>query len=248
MNINNINNNAGIVGSMFSTSTAKDSHFGSLVGSLGDYSLIRSGVYKKMMKEYYSIDSSHAKTLSSKRKDETATMSKEEADKKTMLSDVKKTSDDLMDSSAALGKQLLSQGDAADRDKVNSAVKDFVSSYNDFVDRTGKTDVTASISQKNLSALKATSANSKLLKSVGINYDSKGKLTVDEDTLNKASVSTLQSLFTSKGSFGDTISDIAKATYGVANSAANSGASASYGNNGSYSVLGSTKSIMDQFM
>lgn len=246
MNINNINNNAGIVGSMFSTSTAKDSNFGSLVGSLGDYSLIRSGVYKKMMKEYYSIDSSHAKDVSSKIKDKSDTMSKEDANKASMLSDVKKTSDDLMSSASALTKQL--DGDDADRSKVNTAVKDFVSSYNDFVDRTGKTDVTSSISQKNLSMLKATSANSKLLKSVGINYDSKGKLTVDEDTLNKASVSTLQSLFTNKGSFGDTVSDIAKATYGVANSAANSGASASYGNSGAYSVLGNTKSIMDQFM
>ena len=129
---------------------------------------------------------------------------------------------------------------AVDRSKITSALKSFVGAYNTYIEQTGKSSK-STVQKQNLSALKATAANSKLLAEVGISYDKKGNLTLDETKAQKASLSTIKSLFQGGGSYGDTIGDKATATYRLANSASyKTSGGTRYSSQGTYSTLGNT--------
>ena len=120
--------------------------------------------------------------------------------------------------------------------------------YNTYIEQTGKSSK-PTVQKQNLSALKATAANSKLLAEVGISYDKKGKLTLDETKAQKASLSTIKSLFQGGGSYGDTIGDKATATYRLANSASyKTSGGTRYSSQGTYSTLGNTSNLLDQLL
>ena len=208
-------NNSGLMSSLFGS--YKNSLFGSLSSSLSDYSMIRSGAYGKLMKAYYAKEADTTqktdKTDKTKKNDKTAQMSTQEKEQLQQMQELKTGAKSLSDAASALQKDALYKVETAedgtsavDRSKITSALKSFVGAYNTYIEQTGKSSK-STVQKQNLSALKATAANSKLLAEVGISYDKKGNLTLDETKAQKASLSTIKSLFQGGGSYGDTIGD-----------------------------------------
>lgn len=249
-------NNSGLMSSLFGS--YKNSLFGSLSSSLSDYSMIRSGAYGKLMKAYYAKEADTTqktdKTDKTKKNDKTAQMSTQEKEQLQQMQELKTGAKSLSDAASALQKNSLYEAktaedgtSAVDRSKITSALKSFVGAYNTYIEQTGKSSK-STVQKQNLSALKATAANSKLLAEVGISYDKKGNLTLDETKAQKASLSTIKSLFQG-GSYGDTIGDKATATYRLANSASyKTSGGTRYSSQGTYSTLGNTSNLLDQLL
>lgn len=245
-----VNNNSGLASALFGSNSGGGN-------PLGDYSLIRSGAYKKLLKAYYSADTSKDKKTDSTTKKDTNknTITTATSKSDAAMQVVKTDAENLSDAASKLNTKSLYKGTTAedgtvsyDRSKIKSAVQNFISAYNTYTESTGKSN-SSSVLKQNLSVIKATSANAKLLKEVGITYDKKGQLTLDAEKFDKASVESIQSLFQGGGSYGDTIQDRASATYRLANSAVyNQKDGASYSSKGSYSLLGNTNEILDQLL
>lgn len=241
-------NNSGLMSSLFGS--YKNSLFGSLSSSLSDYSMIRSGAYGKLMKAYYAKEAD-----TTQKTDKTAQMSTQEKEQLQQMQELKTGAKSLSDAASALQKNSLYEAktaedgtSAVDRSKITSALKSFVGAYNTYIEQTGKSSK-STVQKQNLSALKATAANSKLLAEVGISYDKKGNLTLDETKAQKASLSTIKSLFQGGGSYGDTIGDKATATYRLANSASyKTSGGTRYSSQGTYSTLGNTSNLLDQLL
>lgn len=222
--------------------------FGSTSSMLGDYSLIKSGSYKKLLTAYY-------KTYDADGKEKSTTDSDAEGDSTGKLLNVKSDAGALKEAADALNTASLYETkkdeegkDVYDMDAIKKSVKNFVSAYNDYLDSAGDVEST-SILSKTLSVVKKTSANQNLLKEVGITIGKDNKLTLDEEKLEKAHVTTLSSLFKGYGSFGSSISQKASETYKVANSAAYTNTRASsYTYNGAYSILGTSNGILDKYL
>lgn len=189
-------NNSGLMSSLFGS--YKNSLFGSLSSSLSDYSMIRSGAYGKLMKAYYAKEADTTqktdktdKTDKTKKTDKTAQMSTQEKEQLQQMQELKTGAKSLSDAASALQKDSLYKVETAedgtsavDRSKITSALKSFVGAYNTYIEQTGKSSK-STVQKQNLSALKATAANSKLLAEVGISYDKKGNLTLDETKAQK---------------------------------------------------------------
>lgn len=253
-NVGNNNNN------FMSTFFGSNSSSGNI---LGDYAMIKSGTYKKLLKSYYSMGTSSSKDedAEDKKTNKKSPIKKAEVrDYKYNskmaegMQDVKSSAETLSKASEALQKDALYEGKEQedgtmkyDRTAIKSAVKSFISAYNSYADTTGKSTTNA-VQNQNLSAMKATAANSKLLKELGITYDKKGNLVMDEEKFDKASIDSIKSVFKDKGSYGDTIGDTAKQSYRYAKGAAyNTSNGSSYSNSGNYSLLGNSNSL-DQLL
>lgn len=255
-NINlNVTNRYNWSSTLFSSLNTNNSTFGGISSTLGDYSLIKSGVYKKLLTAYYQTqDSSDTDTKTTVNKDSETTLSRDEKISESLTS-VKTSAKSLKDAASALKKSSLYEttknedGEEIDpKDKIKSAVKDFVSAYNSFVENGNQSGVT-SIQNKTLNVMKATASNAKLLDSVGITTGNGGKLSLDESKLDSASMSTLKSLFQSSGSYGSTVEYTANESYRVANSNTyNFSNGSSYSYTGSYSMLGTTNRFLDNYL
>lgn len=200
-----------------SSQNSVSSLFGQTSSLLGDYSMIKSGGYKKLLTAYYATQKTDNKTSSG---------TSASSDSKTTLVDIKTNSLKLKQSLSKLSDSSLYEKKTDkdgnkdyDRDAITGAVKSFVEAYNNYVDASGKADSTGLLS-RSLSIVKNTNANSMLLSKSGINIGNDNKLSLDEDTLKKADVNVLKTLFSGVGSLGDTISSKANESFGLANSAA----------------------------
>ncbi len=235
------NNNMNIYNAIFGRSSGSSDTSTGI--NLGDYAMIRSGVYKKLIKSYYSEQKKADSTEKSDSEDST-----------NSLLSAKDSAKSLNDSLETLDKASLyavskdeNGKDTYDTKAINSAVKDFVSSYNSYLKSAGDLK-DASLFNRGVKAAKITSKNARLLSEVGITMGSDGKLKLDEEKLASADVSTLKSLFRGSGSYGDQIQENAKQSYRLANSAAYANNNASiYTFNGTYSTLGTANGI-DQYL
>lgn len=175
--------------------------------NLSDYASIKNGSYGKLIKSYYAEQkktSSSDKTTTDNKKDQTVD--------KIGLSQMKKEADSLKNAAEALGKSdLWKQTDGKyDMDKITSAVKSFVSEYNEAITQAGKVnskDIATDV--KYMSSM--TTTMSKALSKIGVTVGTDGKLSLNEDELKKANVSSIKSLFTGTVSYGSQIADKASA-------------------------------------
>lgn len=211
------------IDSCLGTSSSSSS---SSTSSLIDYSLIKSGAYKKLMTAYYANeDSSSTSTAETKENLETT-----QSDAKTLAT-----------KSSALSKTTFSEDN---RENILKNVKSYVSAYNDLLSSTDDVDDT-SVLRNTLWITQQTEANESLLSEVGITIGENNELEVDEDTLNSASLTTLQSLFTGSNSYLSYVTTKSAQTYAAAASALNNtGSGSAYTSSGSYSSL-TTGSIID---
>lgn len=237
---NNKNNAAGLFGG------------GSSV--IGDMSLIKSGAYKKLLNSYYAtVKENDAK----EGKGTTTAKASAAKDSAGSLQTVSSDASKLVDALNGLGSRSLyknktdesgnkilgEKGEAVyDTEKINSAVKKFVESYNSFVESSGKLNST-SILGKTLDVIKSTKKNEGLLADIGITIGDDNKLKLDETKLGKAKMTTVNSLFVGSGSYGSLVSARVSASGRLANSTAYANThGSSYTYDGSYSLLGSTGS------
>jgi flagellar capping protein FliD len=135
-----------------------------------------------------------------------------------------------------------------DTDSIKKSVQEFVTAYNSYMDSAGSVENT-SVLNKTLSIVKKTASNQNLLKEVGITIGKDNKLTLDEEKLESAHITTLTSLFQGNSSYGDSVSQKAAESYKVANSEAYTNTRASsYTYNGAYSILGTANGTLDKYL
>lgn len=276
MSIGSIDNYGGFSGiSAKNTANAglANSLFGSKNSLYTDYSLIKSGAYKKLLTAYYDQQkandtTSTKKTAETKKATETANTKKandtttdktsaasttakktEEADVNTLA---KSAADQLKTSAVTLRNRDLykatgtdEEGKATyDRDAITKSVNSFVTNYNQAL-ASGKDSTSKSVARNLSSMVSATSANQRLLKEVGIQIGDDNKLIVDEKKLAEADVNKLSSLFGGSGSYADSVASKADSISKAAYNEAN--LSSSYSNNGSYQKTDVSK-ILDQYL
>lgn len=222
-------------------SNSISSIFGETSTLLGDYSMIKSGGYKKLLTAYYASQKTDNKSNGS-------ASSTNLVDIKTNSVKLKQSLSKLSDSSLYEKKTDKDGKSDYDRDAITSAVKNFVDAYNSYVDASGKTDSTG-ILRRSLSIVKNTNANSVLLSKSGISIGKDNKLTLDEDTLKKTDVNVLKTLFTGVGSLSDTISSKASESYGLANSAVfNKDHASTYTYSGAYTTFANSNNWFNGLM
>ena len=222
---------------------------------LGDYSMIKSGVYKKLLTAYYQKSSSDSDTSESDKSSSVKSKSVNDAEKAKLIS-VKSGADDLQEAAGALSKSSLYRStgkdkdgkDIYDMDGIIDSVKKFVSAYNSYLDASSDVDST-SILSKTLSMVKATASNKNLLKDIGITIGADNKLVLDEEKFSSASMSKISSLFKGSGSYAGTIAQRASEGSRLANSAAlTSGTGSFYTYSGNYSVAGNVNNMLDTLL
>lgn len=166
---------------------------------LSDYASIKNGSYGKLMKAYYAKDSATQKHVSSivDQKKSSISVSKDSAQ---TLEAVEKATDGLKESAD----KLIDTGKDAvftkDREAVYQAVSSFVEDYNKVIEQTGKAS-SDSISNRVKTLKIMTQANSRMLGKVGITLGEDDRLSIDKEAFNKASETTLQSLFHDHSSY-----------------------------------------------
>lgn len=244
----------GITGSIFGTTNSSTNWMSGISSLYSDYNSIRSGSYYKLLKAYYAEDSS------SKSRVEDVVSKKTNTEKKE-LTQTKADAVDLQESAKALSakgtkslftkKEITSKDENGketvtldyDREAIAKAVTAFVKDYNSVIE-SGSDVSSTSILRKTLQLTQSTAANKNMLSDVGISITDGNKLSVDDDTLKKADINKLQSLFEGTNSYAGRVSDKASQIAKAAETEA-SKTSSLYTNTGSYYNRRNYSSLFD---
>ena len=176
-----------------------------LAGMIGDYNSIRNGSYGKLLKQYYgSTSSSYSSKSGSTKTSNVLDRILEERRNPTVSAEVSKANAQLGSSVSSLKNSLGSlqsastyedtEGGATARDKMTSALKSYVSSYNDAVESSKKTTMN-NVSSNIAGMMRATSANADALKEIGITINNDGTINLDEKKLQTAEFDKIKSIF-----------------------------------------------------
>jgi hypothetical protein len=214
--------------------------------SLVDYASIKNGSYGKLLKAYYKQQEAEAQSA-----DETET--KQLTALKGNADGLKNATLELMDEDLFEKKTITTKDETTgeetetedyDWDAITKAVKSFAEKYNTVIEEAGNCDTTSVL--KNAAWLTSqTESKSNLLSSVGITIGSDNKLSVDEDELKKANVSTLKLLFQGVGSYADKVVAKAAQISSAASKGANQSGSA-YTSSANYTSLTTSGSLYDE--
>lgn len=231
------------VSTLFSSLGSSKSTGSGLFGiNLSEYASIRSGSYGKLMRSYFSMDSTKGTSKSDDSTKNTiedlATTTSTSKDSTKTLAAIESDAKELTDSAKALYTRSNNKvftkdsGGSYDTDKIYKAVKRFADDYNSMLDTAGKSS-TNRISRSVSSMKNETSYNEKPLKEIGITVDEKtGKLSVDETTFKSADTEKIKKLFNGTGSYAYSVATKAAMTESYAKSEA--AKSNTYTKNGTY--------------
>lgn len=231
------------VSTLFSSLGSSKSTGSGLFGiNLSEYASIRSGSYGKLMRSYFSMDSTKGTSKSDDSTKNTiedlATTTSTSKDSTKTLAAIESDAKELTDSAKALYTRRNNKvftkdsGGSYDTDKIYKAVKRFADDYNSMLDTAGKSS-TNRISHSVSSMKNETSYNEKPLKEIGITVDEKtGKLSVDETTFKSADTEKIKNLFNGTGSYAYSVATKAAMTESYAKSEA--AKSNTYTKNGTY--------------
>ena len=231
------------VSTLFSSLGSSKSTGSGLFGiNLSEYASIRSGSYGKLMRSYFSMDSTKGTSKSDDSTKNTiedlATTTSTSKDSTKTLAAIESDDKELTDSAKALYTRSNNKvftkdsGGSYDTDKIYKAVKRFADDYNSMLDTAGKSS-TNRISRSVSSMKNETSYNEKPLKEIGITVDEKtGKLSVDETTFKSADTEKIKNLFNGTGSYAYSVATKAAMTESYAKSEA--AKSNTYTKNGTY--------------
>lgn len=231
------------VSTLFSSLGSSKSTGSGMFGiNLSEYASIRSGSYGKLMRSYFSMDSTKGTSKSDDSTKNTiedlATTTSTSKDSTKTLAAIESDAKELTDSAKALYTRSNNKvftkdsGGSYDTDKIYKAVKRFADDYNSMLDTAGKSS-TNRISQSVSSMKNETSYNEKALKEIGITVDEKtGKLSVDETTFKSADTEKIKNLFNGTGSYAYSVATKAAMTESYAKSEA--AKSNTYTKNGTY--------------
>ena len=245
------------VSTLFSSLGSSKSTGSGLFGiNLSEYASIRSGSYGKLMRSYFSMDSTKGTSKSDDSTKNTiedlATTTSTSKDSTKTLAAIESDAKELTDSAKALYTRSNNKvftkdsGGSYDTDKIYKAVKRFADDYNSMLDTAGKSS-TNRISHSVSSMKNETSYNEKPLKEIGITVDEKtGKLSVDETTFKSADTEKIKNLFNGTGSYAYSVATKAAMTESYAKSEA--AKSNTYTKNGTYNYNYNSGNIfMDMF-
>lgn len=231
------------VSTLFSSLGSSKSTGSGLFGiNLSEYASIRSGSYGKLMRSYFSMDSTKDTSKSDDSTKNTiedlATTTSTSKDSTKTLAAIESDAKELTDSAKALYTRSNNKvftkdsGGSYDTDKIYKAVKRFADDYNSMLDTAGKSS-TNRISRSVSSMKNETSYNEKPLKEIGITVDEKtGRLSVDETTFKSADTEKIKNLFNGTGSYAYSVATKAAMTESYAKSEA--AKSNTYTKNGTY--------------
>lgn len=231
------------VSTLFSSLGSSKSTGSGLFGiNLSEYASIRSGSYGKLMRSYFSMDSTKGTSKSDDSTKNTiedlATTTSTSKDSTKTLAAIESDAKELTDSAKALYTRSNNKvftkdsGGSYDTDKIYKAVKGFADDYNSMLDTAGKSS-TNRISRSVSSMKNETSYNEKPLKEIGITVDEKtGRLSVDETTFKSADTEKIKNLFNGTGSYAYSVATKAAMTESYAKSEA--AKSNTYTKNGTY--------------
>lgn len=231
------------VSTLFSSLGSSKSTGSGLFGiNLSEYASIRSGSYGKLMRSYFSMDSTKGTSKSDDSTQNTiedlATTTSTSKDSTKTLAAIESDAKELTDSAKALYTRSNNKvftkdsGGSYDTDKIYKAVKRFADDYNSMLDTAGKSS-TNRISRSVSSMKNETSYNEKPLKEIGITVDEKtGRLSVDETTFKSADTEKIKNLFNGTGSYAYSVATKAAMTESYAKSEA--AKSNTYTKNGTY--------------
>lgn len=245
------NMNTNNVSYLFGSSTRTNTAGGNMLGiDLAEYSSITRGSYSKLIKAYY------AKYGNTKKATQDLASHNDTTDQrmniKSYAEDLNKAANTLMQK----GKDSVFNkvetkdettgvtGKEYDTDKIYKAVNGLVESYNKYIKKAGNS-TDNSVLRQAVNMVQNTSVNSRLLGKIGIKVGADNTLSIDEETFKKADMSTVQSLFSGKDSYGGQIQAAASKTYQSVNN--------SFGNQNSYTAAGtlgnySTGNILDRLL
>lgn len=245
------------VSTLFSSLGSSKSTGSGLFGiNLSEYASIRSGSYGKLMRSYFSMDSTKGTSKSDDSTKNTiedlATTTSTSKDSTKTLAAIESDAKELTDSAKALYTRSNNKvftkdsGGSYDTDKIYKAVKRFADDYNSLMDTAGKSS-TNRIFRSAGSIKNETSYNEKALKEIGITVDEKtGKLSVDETTFKSADTEKIKNLFNGTGSYAYSVATKAAMTESYAKSEA--AKSNTYTKNGTYNYNYNSGNIfMDMF-
>lgn len=201
------NSGNSFMNSFFGTSSGGSGS--SLLSSLGDLQMIKSGAYKKAMKAYYANQVSSSKS-SGKDKDVDTISGSGMADSKAKLSNLKSSAQKLYESANKLKTADYSK-DAKPEDLLDKA-KNFVDSYNSTLSTT-KNMNSYSILQTAVWGTEQMNMSEGLLNKVGISIGENNSLSLDEEKFKAAKMSDLKALFSGSGSLAGRISQKASTMY-----------------------------------
>lgn len=227
---------------------------------LSDYASIKNGSYGKLMKAYFSQNSSsEVKSLAGNSLTAKNAVTSEDARK---LNKVQTTTDDLKEAADALlktgSKSVFAQKDVTttdenglettgrsyDVDAIYGAVSDFVTKYNAVISAVDDADVDT-VTSRAQNMVNQTSYNETALNKIGITMKDDGTLSLDKETFVKADMSSVKSLFNGTGSYGYQVSAQASMTNYAADRAASK--AATYTGTGNYSTVLSSGNIFNSY-
>ena len=218
----NVSMNSMIANTLFGSKSSISAGSFLSASNFGDLSLMRSGVYTKMLKSYY------AKQTSSTDKTSSSGKSSSSEDYLNMINDkISKlktsTSDEALSSIKSEADQMKKAADAVtaiDYDKtsgdaVYSKTKDLVNTYNSLVKQTGKSDL-VSISQSRTWMVNDTKAHEAQWNKIGITIEDDQTLTIDEKKFKEASTSDIKNFLSGSSGYASRLSTKANGFYQLA--------------------------------
>lgn len=201
MNITGISSND--YSSWFNTSNKNVSSY-----SLSDYASIKNGSYRKLTNYYYGKSQSRSaiesqKQESAKKKIEYSSTFNSAAALSSSLSKLTNDRDILRNKIITKDAEGVEKEDY-DRQKIASLVKGFTESYNSMIKNGGDSN-NSTVIRNTYNMVNQTAVYEGALNRVGITINSDNTLAVDEDTLNKADVTSLRGLFGGNHSYATLI-------------------------------------------
>ena len=204
-----------------------NSIFGSvegLAGMLSDYNSIKNGSYGKLMKKYYGTSVSGSSTSDgTQSKGSSGVLEKILEEKKNpKVSEEAEKNNSMLTSSVGLLKNAVSTLQKSDtfedqkessgstsstgKEKTESALKNFVSSYNDALTASKRSTMT-NVSSNIAGIMKAIDGNSEKLKEIGITQNNDGTLNFNEKLLSDDELDKVKELFSGDDalSFGSAV-------------------------------------------
>lgn len=185
---------------------------------LSDYASLKNGSYGKLLKTYYNMEQNSGTGTANKKSNSNDVLDRilEEQKNPKISKEAQKANAELTTGLSSLKNSVsalqnsttyedTANGQSASG-KVVSAMKAYVSDYNNVVDAargstlTNKTAYVANI-------MRSTATNADKLSEVGITVDANGKLSINEEKLKTADISKVQELFSADDimSYGSTV-------------------------------------------
>ena len=185
---------------------------------LADYASLKSGSYGRLMKAYYGSGSSSSSVSSGSKAQTNNVLERilEERRNPKVSEDVKEANANLTAGIPTLKNTVSTlqnentytdtQNGQSATDKVASAMKNFVSQYNDVVNA-AKQSTLSNKTAYIANMMKTTKANADKLSEIGITVNKNGTLQFNEATMKSAGISKVQEMFSSKDSmsYGSTV-------------------------------------------